>query len=121
MASWRVAVVGSRVAHVIVAPLQDVRVVSGVSAITERNQEVVQLDKSCRRNARRPNFHPCAGSSIQHPGGYDRNHAGHRLDVDHVTSRSALAVVASQRASSKWMPPIMDGHFLPDMGRMTLR
>jgi hypothetical protein len=41
-----VAVVGSRFAHFIVAPLQDVRVVSGVSAITERNQQVVQLDKS---------------------------------------------------------------------------
>jgi hypothetical protein len=63
--------------------------------------------------------HSGASHGVQHPGGDDRNHAGHHLDVNKPTGYPLLAVMPSNTAPIERVPGIVNFNFRPDMGRMT--
>jgi hypothetical protein len=78
----------------------------------------VQIDQSGKGNARRTEYHPCAGRPIQHPARH-RNHLSWRdLDVNQITSSTLLAVIPTNATPKQWMPLVVDFNFPPDMGRM---
>jgi hypothetical protein len=62
-----------------------------------------------------------ASDRIQHPRRYYGHHAGRRLDVGNAASITLLAAANPDTTPKERVPPIMDFHLLPDMGRMTER
>jgi hypothetical protein len=119
MDSWRAVEGGSRLADIVMLLLGDIRVVPGVSAESERNQHTMQVDQRRQRTTWGADLHAGAGDRIQHPGSHNRHYAGQRLNVNNVTDRSSLAVVAADATAIKRMPSIVDNDIPPDMGRMT--
>jgi hypothetical protein len=45
--------------------------------------------------------------------------AGRCFDVNDLTNCPSLTVMTPDTTPIKWMPPVMDDDFLPDMGIMT--
>jgi hypothetical protein len=106
-------------ADIVVLLPGDIRVVPGVSADSECNQQAMQIDQSRQRAAWDADLHAGAGDRIQHPRRHNCYYAGQRLDMDHITRDAAFAVVAADTAPMKRMPSVVDNHIPPDMGRMT--
>jgi hypothetical protein len=121
IASWRAADGGICFVGFIVVLLDDIRVVHGVSPETESDQEVVQINHCRQSHTWLAKLHPEAGDWIQHPSRQYHDDAGRHFDVDRPTVSSLLATFAAQPVPIKWMPTIVNDHFLPDMGRITPR
>jgi hypothetical protein len=120
MLSWRGAVDGSAgvCAFLILALLDDLRIVQGASSETALGQQLVQVDKCTHGNPRRTKLHSGASDRIQHPCRHQRNHTRCRLDVDEATGSPLLAAAQSHAAPIERVPAVVDFNFLPDMGRM---
>ena len=101
--------------------LDDGRIVPGASPETAFDQEMVQLNKPGHRHVRRADLHSGASHRIEHPHRYYSHHAGRRLDVGNAARTTLLAVANPDTTPKERVPPIMDFHLLPDMGRMTER
>ena len=101
--------------------LDDFRIVPGASPETAFDQEMVQLNKPGHRHVRRADLHSGASHRIEHPHRYYSHHAGRRLDVGNAARTTLLAVANPDTTPKERVPPIMDLHLLPDMGRMTER
>jgi hypothetical protein len=81
---------------------------------------MMEIDQRRDRDARRAYLcHSGASNGVQHPGGDDRNHAGHHLDVNKSTGYPLLAVMPPNTAPIERVPGIVNFNFRPDMGRMT--
>jgi hypothetical protein len=119
IASWHWDDGFSCLADLITILLDDVRVVPGFSSKAERNEQIVQINQSRRCNARSADLHSGAGDRVQHPSRDDGNYTGRCLDVNYVTNGPSLTVMTPDTTPIKWMPPVMDDDFLPDMGTMT--
>jgi len=80
--------------------------------------KISQTGKIDRRTAERLRG---AGDRIKHPGGEDDRRARFALNDGHLSSRSPLSVKLPDLAAIQRVPPVMDFHLLPDMGRMNPR
>ncbi len=78
--------------------------------------QVCQRVHRCSRGAQ---FHACARSGVQHPGGDHDHDAWCDFDVNDFAVGALLAVLAPQASPIQRVPAIEDFNFLPDMGRMT--
>jgi hypothetical protein len=121
IANWRAADGGICFVGFIIVLLDDIRVVHGVSPETESDQEVVQIDHCRQSHTWLAKLHPETGDRIQHPSRQYHDDAGRHLDVEHLTVSSLLATFSPQPVPVEGMPTIVNDHFLPDMGRITLR
>jgi hypothetical protein len=101
--------------------LDDVGAVHGASSETLRDQQVVQIRQGCERHARRADLHLGADDRIQHPRRHHGDHPGRHFNVDHLPRCAMLAVVPTEAPPEQRVPPVVDHHLLPDMGRMTPR
>ena len=82
-------------------------------------QHPVQVCERLHRRSGRAQFHVCACSAIQHPGGDHDNDAWCDLDVHDLAVGSLLTVLALNAPSVQRVSTVEDFDFLPDMGRMT--
>lgn len=99
--------------------LGDDRVARGASPQSKSGQQIMKLDQSRNRHARRTETHARTGHRVQHPRRESDDDARRRLHMDKAPCPSIFAVVPSQAATKERMPAIVDDNFLPDMGRMT--
>ena len=82
---------------------------------------MVQIDECRQRHEWRTELHPETGNRIQHPNRDHGNNARHHLDMSHITIGPLFTVFPTHAVAVKWMPSVVDDHFLPDMDRMTPR
>lgn len=88
---------------------------------SECNEQTVQVNQRRQRAARDTDLHASTRDRIQHPRSHNNHYAGQRLNMDHISTDSSLAVVTLDTTPMKRMPSIVDNHIMPDMVRMTLR
>jgi len=79
----------------------------------------VQVSQAIHRESRCSEGHAGADAGVEHPVRQPRYDAELDLDVHDATTRTSFAVVCAYASTVKWMPPIVNFNFLPDMGRMT--
>ena len=99
--------------------LADVENIREASPKSLLRQHPVQICERLHRRSGGAQFHACACSAIQHPGGDHDHDAWCDLDVNDLAVGSLLTVLALDATSVQRVPTVEDFDFLPDMGRMT--
>ena len=84
-------------------------------------QESAEITKGGDRDLGLAKGQCCAGGGIQHPRRHDDAGALLALDEDYIGPTSPLGIKQSDGTTMESVPPIVDGHFLSDTGRITPR
>lgn len=99
----------------------------GTSTVYRGSPEFLRCEYAAERRAsphidsRGAERHLRADHRIEHPARHGDDHPRRCLDVNKLPGGALLAVVSANSLPVKRMPAIVDGHALPDMGRMTRR
>jgi hypothetical protein len=123
MVSWRgnlASVIGSN-AFFIAYLRDDILVIGGASPESMFKQESAEITKGGDRDLGLAKGQCCAGGGIQHPRRHDDAGALLALDEDYIGPASPLGIKQSDGTTMESVPPIVDGHFLSDTGRITPR
>jgi hypothetical protein len=98
--------------------LNDNGIVGGALIPTKINQEPVQVGERRQIHTRSAHSHVGAGHWVEHPCSHRNNHTGRALNLHKPASRPFLNAANADFAAKIRMPPVVDFHILPDMGRM---
>ncbi len=91
----------------------------GASPKPALRQQPMQFGQGDDRRAWSTKAHASARGCVEHPGCHHDDGARTHLNVNNLTRRSLLAVLASHTTAVQRVPAVEDLDLLPDMGRMT--